>query len=392
MKTRAFLKLVLLLVVNVSLFAYAMFQGAFVSWFLFYSILVLSCITVGTVFFSFRGFAVERIFSPEFIKSGDELTVTITIKKGTFQPFFYLRVTDFLPLQLEKYKNVATGAMFFFTFRTKLTFSYTLANMPRGEFEWDTVELRLGDLFGLFEKRKVVQVASSIVSYPAYRELRDWSVGNTRQGESTVAFDRSIEEELSIAGVRQYIPGDRLTSIDWKQSARRNTLMTKEFESFKGNRYTICLYTPTESEGIGRFEHAVKLAASFVNFFYQKENSFSMAIVGTETTVSGYGARIDHCRSIYRKLAVVKPSVKEEEVNFPHTLQSEVVLFITTTMSPSFYNKITLLHQHATIVVCWITPSHVKEQENQIKLSLQQTGIRIYQFKGNDLRYELNPS
>ncbi|UTW70466.1 DUF58 domain-containing protein [Anaerobacillus sp. HL2] len=39
-----------------------------------------------------------------------------------------------------------------------------------------------------------------------------------------------MDDITSVAGSREYVPGDRLTSIDWKVTARVNKLMTKEFE------------------------------------------------------------------------------------------------------------------------------------------------------------------
>ncbi|WP_249652599.1 DUF58 domain-containing protein, partial [Lysinibacillus sp. D4A1_S13] len=39
-----------------------------------------------------------------------------------------------------------------------------------------------------------------------------------------------VHRSAMAASVRNYQPGDRFSALDWKTSARRNELMTKEFD------------------------------------------------------------------------------------------------------------------------------------------------------------------
>lgn len=78
------------------LYAYAMFQGGFVSWFLFYSVVPLIVYAFLIGLFPLRSLKVKRIFPVETKQAGDTLLVTIEVKKPLF-PLFYLIVNDQLP-------------------------------------------------------------------------------------------------------------------------------------------------------------------------------------------------------------------------------------------------------------------------------------------------------
>ncbi len=378
------IKLTFLLIINISLFLYAMFQGGFVSWFLFYSFIILTSITILSVFFSFRGFKIERAFSGEFVQANTPLDVKITLKKSRFQPFFYVIVSDILPIELNDSYN-SPSSIFFFTLKREISFQYSIKKLPRGEYQWKEVEITLGDLFGFFEKRKVFFLESTVIVYPAYRNLSDWQVNSKNQGESTVAFQRALEEQLSIAGVRHYIAGDRLTSIDWKQSARRDSLMTKEFETFKGNQYNICLNLGGSGK-VERFEHAVELAASFSNYFISKELNFCLVFLGDEIVVRKFQSRHDEGKDIYRELAIVTQSETNSFLSIPSSFYGEVVIIITISLS-SLNQQLGRFPEGSMVIICWIVPDNKTVEEKEIQKQLQQRNIRLYQFTGQETTF-----
>src|SRR5699024_12838589 len=47
------------------------------------------------------------------------------------------------------------------------------------------------------------------------------------------AHSLNISNTNVASGIRDYLPGDRFSWIDWKQTARNNTMVTKEFEQEK---------------------------------------------------------------------------------------------------------------------------------------------------------------
>ncbi|WP_062052546.1 hypothetical protein [Bacillus sp. JCM 19034] len=82
------IKYVFVALVVGSLFAYAMFQGGFVSWYLFYSVAAILMLMIIVTLIPFKVKEVRRIVSSEAVQAGGEVEVTVIVEKYPFQPFF----------------------------------------------------------------------------------------------------------------------------------------------------------------------------------------------------------------------------------------------------------------------------------------------------------------
>ncbi|MFC0560718.1 DUF58 domain-containing protein [Halalkalibacter alkalisediminis] len=273
---RPYIKLVFLLIFVLTVFSYAMFQGGFVSWFLFYSVMTVLVFTILVAIYPFRVKCVEREVSKEVLQAGENLTITITVYKRALQPFFFVRIQDVIPPNLGNYEE--SGFLFFFSFQRKLVFSYTVYDVKRGSHTFEKLTLAFGDLFGLFERKSTLDFETTVVVYPHFQKLKKIPAeGRPRQLEG-MHIRQSFEEDRSLAGVRQYVPGDRLTSIDWKQSARSSHLMTKEFESYQGEGVVVAFDSYCNLATERKFEQSIELAASLVATFTEKQTFPNMAV------------------------------------------------------------------------------------------------------------------
>ncbi|UTW70467.1 hypothetical protein KHA80_08585 [Anaerobacillus sp. HL2] len=72
-----------------------MFQGGFVSWFLFYSTALVILITVIFALMPIGQIEVKRKFSAQRLVAGEDLKVTITITRNSFFRFHILLLKTF---------------------------------------------------------------------------------------------------------------------------------------------------------------------------------------------------------------------------------------------------------------------------------------------------------
>ncbi|WP_051556502.1 DUF58 domain-containing protein [Alkalihalobacterium bogoriense] len=378
-----YIKPLLLLIVNGLVFAYAMFQGGFVSWFLFYSVLVLSLLSCSVIFVSFRSIKMEREITPDVALAEDSVDVTIRMKKRFFHPFYYVRVQDVIPKSLSRAEISDNGGLFFFSFNKTLTFEYHIYSLIRGEHDFQEVEVVVGDLFGFFERKKRLPIITRMVVYPRYEKLNRWTVFSSRGNEEGSSFEESFEEELSISSIRNYIPGDRLTSIDWKHSARSNKLMTKEFESYQGQASNLAFYSTASKGELEAFEQAVVLCASIVNFYYKK--SMPLGFIGFDeqgqyTPPSDQHSQYQH---FYRQLARVTP---KNEALFSITpivelMRGTATTIITVSLTLHLCDLINqILAVNGKVMVCLIKQerSDIEEMNRIEKIRLN--GVRVFQF------------
>jgi uncharacterized protein (DUF58 family) len=102
--------------------------------------------------------------------------------------------------------------------------------LKRGVFPLGPTALESGDPFGLFPVENVYPASESLLVYPLLVEVHDFPspAGVLPGGEALRR--RTFQVTPNAAGIREYAPGDSMNRIHWVSTARRNRLMTKEFE------------------------------------------------------------------------------------------------------------------------------------------------------------------
>lgn len=95
-----FITILLLLAI---LFAYAMFQGGFVSWFLFYSFLPIFLYQMLFLLYPWKKWKITREISSPIIHSGGDITVILHLERKFPFPLHYLIVEEVFPSSLHRY-------------------------------------------------------------------------------------------------------------------------------------------------------------------------------------------------------------------------------------------------------------------------------------------------
>ncbi len=193
--------------------------------------------------------------------------------------------------------------------------AYTMLNR-RGSFELGPTQLVSGDPFGLFQNVKSVPSTGNLVVLPYIVEMTQFpSPGGMFPGGRAIRR-KAAEVTPHAAGVRDYAPGDALRRIHWPTSARRDRLMTKEFDQDPQADVWIFLdaHGPVHhKQGMGgeeavsnisrvdqlwlwqhqtevklpadTFEYAVSAAGSVANFYIKQGRTVGFACAGDVLTV-----------------------------------------------------------------------------------------------------------
>ncbi|MCD7036484.1 DUF58 domain-containing protein [Metabacillus sp. GX 13764] len=255
-------KLVSLLLLTAAVFVYAMFQGGFVSWFLFYAFLPFAGYTLLLALYPISTFHVSRSISQEQFTAGQALHGEITIKRRVPFPLIYLIAEDCLPEGIRKKNPPGTAKKLLFPwFKRSMTFTYAIPSIPRGEHQFDRIRIKTGDFFGLFEKEVTFSQSKDFLVYPSIIQILYKSPVRRYEQGNTHSSQRLIKDTTMAAGIREYQPGDRVSWIDWKSTARRNTMMTKEFEQTRS--HDVYLFMDRTNSHV--FEQIVVFTASAAN-------------------------------------------------------------------------------------------------------------------------------
>ncbi|SDH78149.1 Uncharacterized conserved protein, DUF58 family, contains vWF domain [Alteribacillus persepolensis] len=296
------------------LFVYAMFQGGFVSWFLFYAVLTVVAGNAVFLLYPLRSIQMERRIPRTLLTHNDTMTVEIFITKKTRFPFLFLTVYDEVPRGLEIRRQQDLGRMFFFSWQKQLRYTYELKGAQRGAYAFSELHVQTGDLFGFFEKERLVAERDTVTVLPVLRPLV-WRQIDKKQNmlENASSAAKSEEETFSAAGVREYVPGDKMTSIDWKVSARTAALVTKEFEWQAGKKYAVMFENDMTAHHTPPFEEAVEFTSAFLHACYKEGVPVDFTTTARPDTVLGSDGRKSDVQRMYMELAQMEKAERESD-------------------------------------------------------------------------------
>lgn len=374
-------KLVALLLLITITFSYAMFQGGFVSWFLFYSILPFSLYAMYVVFFSLNHFTVEREWVNTEFQANDELTVKLTIKRNRATPLLFILVEDCLSDHLSKI--VKQNKFFsFLGLKKELSFEYQIEKIPRGEHTMQSVRILTCDLLGLIKKEKRIPLSESILVYPAYEEV---VVGNFlshfEQGKHT-SKDRVQRESSMVVGIRDYQPGDRFSWINWKASARRQGMVTKEFEQRQSKDVLLIM----DSAPAPNFESIVTFTASLGRAILVRDGQIGYLSVGEErVSIPFYGGEMAQ-KKLFYQLAIAKASspvsldkvIKMEKLLSQH---QATIMIVTAVLSAELIEAVNRFAARKCPVTIYLVKEEgvsVTASEQSMKSVAHSKGIHIH--------------
>ncbi len=318
MKIRQYIIFVFLLVTT---FLFGKLQGGFVSWFLFYSVLILSLYLWVINRYSLKNIKISRTFKRTRLTAGDDLEIEIEVWNRIEFPHSYITVIDHVPTTLISSYHRKKHTVYPW-FRSKSFIRYRILSIIRGVHKWREVELVSGDIFGLIQIRRKFILPSEVIVYPKSIAIAKWYSRNERNTGKTFSQNRTSEDTASVVGIREYRKGDRFNRIHWRQSAKSMKLMTKEFERLITNDFMFIL---NQEEAIynpkTQLEYSIELTASLIRFSLGEHFSTGYISEGSIQKSIGLSRGKEHMLRIFEILAMIE---SDSKVPYTETIKSEL--------------------------------------------------------------------
>jgi uncharacterized protein (DUF58 family) len=255
----------------------------------------------GSAFFTWyalRGITVKRVSRLARLSVGDIFEERYEISNNSWMPVIWLAVRNESSLSAESGSrlviNLKPRQKRFYTVRTLIT--------NRGVFELGPTVISVGDVFGFFVDRKVIQSEKALVVLPLLYGIEKFGlpVGLVPGGKDTRQTTPDVTPHAS--GLREYVPSDPLKRIHWPSTAKRNRFMVKEFEQDSQSDVWLFLDAQRDARVIkpggeklqvedglilakrvkarlpdDTFEYAVSACASLARYFLQIRRSVGLA-------------------------------------------------------------------------------------------------------------------
>lgn len=206
-----------------------------------------------------RRVSIVRALPAEAVE-GEPVSVGLTLRATGLGRRLFVQVLDAVPgLQRAEVFVPAVDP------RRGTHASYLTTAVRRGIHRADTATVHSTGLTGMFEARRQVAVPGEITVYPRY-----WKISRFPLAAWTPAFQTSglarRRGGLEFYGLRDYRSGDSVRHVHWRSSARRGSLMVREFEQEIPGSITLLIDTRPEVQEGGEventFEDLVRAAAS----------------------------------------------------------------------------------------------------------------------------------
>jgi uncharacterized protein (DUF58 family) len=224
---------------------------------------------------------------------GETIELTTELINLKLLPLTWLQVDDVVPRGL----RIDGGTMR--AGRTDLTHGLTMlvAMLPyqrvvrrmqvhctrRGELAFGPASLESGDYLGTLAKRESQSGFDHLIVYPKIFPVRLGRLPSNRILGRDAARRNFLTDPVRTIGTREYTHGDPYRSIDWRASARRDTLMVRVSEPSTTPILDIVLNFQTATSGRDGWEQegmefAISVAASLAA--YGAERGWAMGMRG----------------------------------------------------------------------------------------------------------------
>jgi uncharacterized protein (DUF58 family) len=156
---------------------------------------------------------------------GQPLVERLTLRNGSRLAKLWLEVVDHSTLP-----HHAAGRVVHVAGRGAVRWDVETLCARRGRFRVGPQTLRAGDPLGLFPRQLAIPESHEVLVYPAVLDLRGLPLPVGSLSGGAALERRTPFVTPSVAGVRDYTPGDAFNRISWSATARLGRLMVKEFD------------------------------------------------------------------------------------------------------------------------------------------------------------------
>jgi uncharacterized protein (DUF58 family) len=264
---------------------------------------------------------------------GDEVAVELVV--ATERPVERLELQLALRPGLEVVSGHATQSL-----RLGWTDERTLEVRVRctrwGNFEVGDLRLRARDRLGLLVWEDRLDRTTTLRVYPAPEALRRLVQPVATQPSSGNQVARQKAQGLEFADLREFAPGDRVRSINWRASARRDRLVVNDRHPERNADVILFLDTFEEARAGGRstLEQAVRATSTLATRYLERRDRVGLVSFGGVlrwlTPAMGVGQRYRIVDALLESEIVFNYAWKDVSIIPARTLPAQALVLAIT--------------------------------------------------------------
>ncbi|HOF88078.1 MAG TPA: DUF58 domain-containing protein [Armatimonadota bacterium] len=301
----------------------------------------------------------------EILSLGAPNLVTLVVENPTAFPF-RLALRDATPDQAEADRAQAAGTVPPFG---QLTASYHLTPLQRGAYPFGPLTVRVKTPLGLWVGQYVYAHGDTMRVYPNIQQTKQQHL-LTRQQRTRQMGLRAMRlrgQGMEFESLRDYLPDDELRRVDWKASARRGNLVTREYDIERSQQIMIVLdlgrAMASHLDYMTKLDHAINAAVLLTYVAGQSQDRVGvMAFADTIAAFMPPGKGAGQLPLVLDQLYPLQPRQVEPDyrgafTHLAHHVRKRSLIIIFTDLidpdsSKRLMDSLALLHpQHLVLCV-----------------------------------------
>jgi uncharacterized protein (DUF58 family) len=175
--------------------------------------------------FSLQRIGLRRELSMDRVRAGEVVEETLILTNYSSLPKLWIEIRDYSTLPGHAISRATH-------IRGKQTVEWSVSTrcVHRGRFRLGPIVAASGDPIGLYQQQRSIPGTHEVLVLPAAVDVSAIPFPADQLSGGVTVHLTSPAVSPSIAGLREYVPGDPLNHISWNATARRGMMMVKEFE------------------------------------------------------------------------------------------------------------------------------------------------------------------
>lgn len=276
---------------------------------------VLIAADIGLLYRNSEGIVAERSV-PDRLSNGDDNRIGFTV----FNRYLFSIAAEVIDELPEQFQVRNFGIELSLKAGEKQSQSYKLRPTERGEYRFGRLLVYAKSPLGLIKKRYAFGDEQMVPVYPSFVQMRKFELiaFSNRSAEAGIKRIRRLGHTMEFDRIKEYVRGDDVRAINWKASARAETLMVNTYEDERSQQVINIIDTGRVMKmpfnGMHLLDYAINTSLVISNIVLLKEDKAGLITFSNDgsSVVKPLKKRI-HIRRIQEQLYNVQTNFLESD-------------------------------------------------------------------------------
>lgn len=248
-------------------YIFAIVQGGNLPYRIFHGLLLTFLISFIYILIKQKNIKVQVKFNKRIYSSGEEHEFITVIKNYGILPAPYVILNN---KAIEKINPKYNGDAIALNSDESIWVRNVVRFNKRGLYNFGEMNLKISDLFSVFERKRNINLNIPIKVYPKVHELSRFISNGSDIFKNAVSNKSNIEDLYSTKEIKKYSVGDNLKRVNWKVSAKHGELFVRNLDTVSGVESNLFLDMSKANildiDDEAKEEQLIDLCTSIINY------------------------------------------------------------------------------------------------------------------------------